>query len=513
MTASVILIGLDACDIGRIERLVAAGRMPNLAALREAGQQGLLRGRLHHFEGMTWPRWLEGRDLSNHYFFKMWRRDSMTFAPAVDCWEPRPPFWAHLAAAGAKMAVLDVPYSSTRPHGAASYVRGWQNRVGGRASAPAKLWDEMARRFGAPAGRPERYGLQATARHAELRADGLAVAEQAGAIGSWLLGREAWDLFVVVLGAGHLAGHYLWDCSQIDCSRASARERQLCETGLDDIYAATDAALGRILGAAPAGACCMAFSPFGMKANTGWAYHFEQIVAGLGAGSGNAQSSLTLLGQLRQALSRRRLMAASRLLPPQLHSRLMHLLTSRLRDWDKTRYLALPGESVGFLRLNLVGRESRGIVTAGPEREALVAYLRAALSAARDLDTDLPVVDQITAVDDLVPESAPERDWLPDLLISWTDAISAQASRGSGLMAGVRGAGRRGYRTPRGARACITGPAGTRRPGLGSAGAPPTRCAIRSTSRPRSAAGWACRRPPTSTAKRSGACSQKRASG
>ena len=62
MAASVILIGLDACDIGRIERLVEAGRMPDLAALREAGQQGLLRGRLHHFEAMTWPRWLEGRD-------------------------------------------------------------------------------------------------------------------------------------------------------------------------------------------------------------------------------------------------------------------------------------------------------------------------------------------------------------------------------------------------------------------------------------------------------------------
>ena len=100
-------------------------------------------------------------------------------------------------------------------------------------------------------------------------------------------------------------------------------------------------------------------------------------------------------------------MAASRLLPPQLRSRLMRLLTSRLRDWDKTRYLALPGEPVGFLRLNLVGRESRGIVTAGPEREALVAYLRAALSAVRDLDTDLPVVDQITAVDDLVAKARP----------------------------------------------------------------------------------------------------------
>ena len=85
---------------------------------------------------------------------------------------------------------------------------------------------------------------------------------------------------------------------------------------------------------------------------------------------------------------------------------------------------------MGFLRLNLVGRERRGIVAAGPEREELVAYLRAALSAVRDLDTDLPVVDQITAVDDLVPEGAPERDWLPDLLVSWTDAISAQASRG-----------------------------------------------------------------------------------
>ncbi len=430
MPASVVLIGLDASDIGRIEQLIEAGRMPNLARLREAGQHGRLRGRLHHFDAMTWPRWTEGRNVTRHYSPKIWQPDSMTFALTGERWQARPPFWVAAARAGAKVAILDVPHATMHPNGAASYIKGWQIDLGARVSAPAGLWDEIGRRFGAPIMRAERYGVRSPAFYPKLRADLLAATEQAGGIGAWLLGREPWDLFVMVLGAPHRAGHYLWDRSQIDSRRLPAAVRRLLDTALDDIYAASDQALGRVLDAAPAGACCIAFSPFGMKPNTGWSHRLEQITAQLETGSEGARSSRTLLGRVREALPRGRLIAASNLLPPAVRSQLMRLLTSRLHDWSRTRYLALPGEPEGFIRINLAGRESRGIVAPGAELAALVAHLREALSTLRDLDTDLPVVDAIMPVSDLVAKDAAELRWLPDLVISWTDAISAQASRG-----------------------------------------------------------------------------------
>jgi predicted AlkP superfamily phosphohydrolase/phosphomutase len=150
--APVVLVGFDAADIGRIEQLIDAGCMPNLAALRKAGQYGPLRARLHHFEDMTWSRWMESLDVSRRYFPKIWQPDSMTFALASECWQPRTPFWAHVARAGGRIAVFDVPHSPLPSNGdAALMVKGWQAATfGTRASAPADLWSEIVQRFGAP---------------------------------------------------------------------------------------------------------------------------------------------------------------------------------------------------------------------------------------------------------------------------------------------------------------------------------------------------------------------------
>jgi choline dehydrogenase-like flavoprotein len=45
----VILIGLDAAEIDVVDRLVAAGRMPNLARLRQRGRWGRLQTEPPHF--------------------------------------------------------------------------------------------------------------------------------------------------------------------------------------------------------------------------------------------------------------------------------------------------------------------------------------------------------------------------------------------------------------------------------------------------------------------------------
>ena len=133
----------------------------------------------------------------------MWRRDSMTFAPAVDCWEPRPPFWVvrgrRRQDGRARRAALPARGRTARP------ATSGAGRTGS-AAAPAHPPGCGTRWLGVSArqpGAPERYGLQATCALCGVARGRLAATEQAGAIGAWLLGREAWDLFVVVLGARH----------------------------------------------------------------------------------------------------------------------------------------------------------------------------------------------------------------------------------------------------------------------------------------------------------------------
>jgi predicted AlkP superfamily phosphohydrolase/phosphomutase len=102
---------------------------------------------------------------------------------------------------------------------------------------------------------------------------------------------------------------------------------------------------------------------------------------------------------------------------------------TRRYDWDSTRYFPLPMDHAGFVRVNLAGREPRGIVRPGPEYRAVCDELSEALSGVRDVDTDEPIVERIYRVDDLAPAGAPYRDVLPDLVITWRER-SAIRSRG-----------------------------------------------------------------------------------
>ena len=50
-----ILIGLDAMEISRVERLLNEGRLPHLRHLRESGCRGSIETRPAAFLSMVWP--------------------------------------------------------------------------------------------------------------------------------------------------------------------------------------------------------------------------------------------------------------------------------------------------------------------------------------------------------------------------------------------------------------------------------------------------------------------------
>ena len=55
-TTPVILIGLDAAEIDVVDRLVADGRMPNLARLRQQGRWGRLQTEPPNFLSLVWSQ-------------------------------------------------------------------------------------------------------------------------------------------------------------------------------------------------------------------------------------------------------------------------------------------------------------------------------------------------------------------------------------------------------------------------------------------------------------------------
>jgi predicted AlkP superfamily phosphohydrolase/phosphomutase len=79
------------------------------------------------------------------------------------------------------------------------------------------------------------------------------------------------------------------------------------------------------------------------------------------------------------------------------------------------------GLAVGGLRLNLIGREPRGVLVPGAEADAFARDLTADLSGILDGRTGRPLVRRVVRTADLY--SGDHLDRLPDLLVEWSDEV------------------------------------------------------------------------------------------
>jgi predicted AlkP superfamily phosphohydrolase/phosphomutase len=111
--------------------------------------------------------------------------------------------------------------------------------------------------------------------------------------------------------------------------------------------------------------------------------------------------------------------AASRVLPAGVNDCIGLLWSRQMYDWSRTRFFALPDEQNGCVRVNLRGREPKGIVEPGSAYERLLDQLETSFRRVVELETGLPIVRSVTRVDRLIDVNAPGRAYLPDLIIEW----------------------------------------------------------------------------------------------
>jgi predicted AlkP superfamily phosphohydrolase/phosphomutase len=431
-TPPVILIGLDAAEIDVVERLVAGGRMPNLARLRQQGRWGRLQTEPPHFLSLVWSTFFSGTRLGEQgwYFNKIWNPDRQRLQYLDPAWLPVQPFWFSLDQSY-RLAILDLPYATglpTRPN--MMMLNGWQCHDDfGHSALPAELWAQLAKRHGTPRMTAETFGPQSAAtllaQHQEVLDGNRQFADMCGD----LLTHHRFDLFLAVFGLVHRGSHYLWDLSQIDRGDGDGPTRAILEGSLDQCYVSADEALGRVLEATPANARVVVFALHGMGPNDGWYEFLPRILGQIHRGGGGGSPKSGLLFRLRQALPWRLVRQVTRRIPMAWNKALVPLWSRRMHDWPNTRYFALPMDYNGYVRLNIKGREREGCVDPG-DADRVMAEVDAALRTFRDIATGKPVIRGTIKVDELISPTAPRRRFLPDLVVLWDAPGPAWASPG-----------------------------------------------------------------------------------
>jgi predicted AlkP superfamily phosphohydrolase/phosphomutase len=429
----VIMIAMDGAEASCIERFCAEGELPALSSLINKGCFGTLEGEADLFAGGVWPTFYTSKKVPWHgiYHNKLWRHENMRCEIADDLWLAERPFWDYLNEADYCTAIIDVPMTIGAPKSRNGIqLCGWGTHdLIKRGSWPSDLWKGLRKKFGSPLTPCELFGPQSFRTLTRLHVDLLRATDQMTDIAEHLWLQKRWDLFFLVYGATHRAGHYLWNLSQMDAHASDKQAVRILQDGLLDIYRACDRGIGRIVQKFSGDAKTIVFSVHGMAQNPGWSDYCGQFLHMIQSGGREPVPKSGFLYRLRQFLPWQFTRSITQFMPKSILDRLVSLWSANMFDWENTRFFPLPMDQAGYIRINLKGREPYGIVEQGAEYEKICDELETALLSFFDVTSGEPVVRKVHRLHEFSPDNAPYRENLPDLVVTW-NSVSAIESKG-----------------------------------------------------------------------------------
>jgi predicted AlkP superfamily phosphohydrolase/phosphomutase len=351
----------------------------------------------------------------------LWRYQNMRCEVPSQEWFSPSAFWDLLDKENYRVALVDIP-TVLGAHKLKNGIHlvGWGSHdLFLRESWPEKLWQKLEKKFGKPVTCSEHFGPQSAKSLLDLRSNLIKASEQMLKISSELFSMQPWDLFFVVFGAPHRAGHYLWDLSQVDLTGVAADKIRLLKYALVDVYRTCDQALSQLIEKVPSDTRILVFATHGVDRNQGWSDYCSKILAKIQEVSSGFVPKEGFLYKMKQILPWQFIRQVTTRIPQHLANRLVEYWSAKMFDWRTTRYFPLPMDHAGYIRINLKGRESLGIVQGYQEFETLCQDLEEAFRSFRDIDTGEPIVENVYTVDDLAPLDAPFRQNLPDLIVTW----------------------------------------------------------------------------------------------
>jgi predicted AlkP superfamily phosphohydrolase/phosphomutase len=410
VSARVVLVGLDAADPSLMCDLALDGRLPNIAALLREAPGMRIANPDGVYVGAVWPTLFTGASPGRHG--RTWPGRLQPGTYQVRPFRPSDlgaePFWAPLARAGRRIAVLDVPHTEADPRLGITQVGEWGGHdpaVGFHAS-PSSLADDLVARFGRHpvAADCDLYGAEG--RLEELVRGLRTGVERKAELTRFLLEQADWDLFFVVFGESHCVGHQCWHVHDRDHPRHDPALLGSMGDPLVDIYERLDAALGHVLAGAGHDSEIFVLLSHGMGPHYDGTFLLVDLLRRLER-TWNRQPSTWAIGRDRFAHAWNRIARRARLRPRR----------TWLLDGSRAFVRAPNAGLCGAIRVNVLGREPAGLVAPGQEYEDLCSALEAELLTLVNVETGKSAVQRVLRPAELF--DGPEVARMPDLLVEW----------------------------------------------------------------------------------------------
>jgi predicted AlkP superfamily phosphohydrolase/phosphomutase len=428
MARKLLMIGLDAAESGLIDAWTADGTLPVLQELRRGGSYTKLGSTAEWLVGSPWVAFYTGQSPAEHgiYHSIVWRPDRLDHVRATAEVRDALPFWRALSRQGPRVIAFDVPLTQTPEPFNGIEINGWANTdlLDAECAYPAGALQEVAAAFGRPDRPIENYRLETAEALLALRDQQIATTRHIGQAAGQLLRGSSWDFAIVGIHTAHYAGHKLWSVRNV-VGEVTPSEADELGSALRQVYKSCDGAVGQLVEAAGPGTDVLVFAVHGMGPNVcrtdflGEMLHrvmARQPVTARSATETLAHRARNLLPQsLRYAVKSR--------LPRTASDRLTVYWRTGTRDWSSTQAFNLFSDLIGYVRVNMEGREAQGRVRPEAADELLDEILEG-LRSFVDADTGEPLVLDHRRRSDLYPDGQ-RRDLLPDMMLRWSDRDAA----------------------------------------------------------------------------------------
>jgi predicted AlkP superfamily phosphohydrolase/phosphomutase len=433
---SIVMLGVDAASMDVIQENLA--RLPNFARLLAKGAHYPLASWGDIAPGAVWPSFATGTTPGDHgiYHHIQWNAATMRLQRISADWLGYQPFWRHLAAAGRNVCVVDVPMTFPAPDDQTLEILTFASHdelVPFHCNRAAVARD-LRQRFRLNAMGHEIPVSKSVATLKAVRDRLIASARQKGELTRWLLGLDDWDLFISIFGETHRGGHLLWSPPEQVHGEGPSGD-------LLEVYAALDASLGSICEAVDQipGATLILFAVHGMQRDVSRAgavpFVMDRINRdhdGPPSGASGLPRQRSLMRYLREMVPAPVQHAIGQAVPVAVKDWVVERAVAGGHDWSKTPGLALLADLSGYIRLNVKGREAKGLLRPeSPGEERYIALIDACLHELVDAASGEKLVREVCRRPSLF--QGKRADLLPDLFVLWRDVTSSGRARSERL--------------------------------------------------------------------------------
>ena len=429
----VLAIGLDAAEPTLVQDLIARGELPELKALVGQGSWRKVQSPATIGSGAVWPTFITGTEPAEHGIYGEW------------CWHPETmslsryhgrnlnPFWKKLVSTGTSVGLLDLPFAPFLNLEKGFEISEWGSHdslEGETVFSPTSVGNILDQ-IGQHPYTVDHLEIDESVDLEELQRlnnGSVAGVKIRGELAQRLLSEFKPGLAIVVFPEIHHASHYNWHTIAPENSiydKTSSRGFPNVEPTLIDVYREVDRQIGRLARTVEDDTTIFVFSLHGMRPTLGVVGFLESLMRERDFARLTHWST-----QSWKERSRSMLAAAKRNTPSsvkKLYYKTMPKKTTYLLarptmmpsyDWLHTRAFAMQTDQHGRIRLNLRGRELRGIVPP-EEYDATCTELESLLRSLQTTNGNQLVENVIRPAKSA---SAALQLLLPDLIVHWRDA-------------------------------------------------------------------------------------------